>query len=67
MRNQDKDIKQKVAEYMEIMGIYAPEDQEAAAEPEDPGPDKARRQQQGRSLQQIRRRGRSAGGSNEHC
>lgn len=31
MRNQDKDIKQKVAEYMEIMGIYAPEDQEAAA------------------------------------
>lgn len=41
MRNQDKDIKQKVAEYMEIMGIYAPEDQEAAAEPEDPGPDKA--------------------------
>lgn len=41
MRNQDKDIKQKVAEYMEIMGIYAPEDQEAAAGPEDPGPAKA--------------------------
>ena len=37
MRNQDKDIKQKVAEYMEIMGIYVPDDKEAgeAPEPED--------------------------------
>ena len=30
MKNKDKDIKQKVKEYMEIMGIYAPDDQEAA-------------------------------------
>ena len=30
MANKDKDIKQKVAEYMEIMGIYVPpEDNEA--------------------------------------
>ena len=30
MKNKEKDIKQKVKEYMEIMGIYAPDDQEAA-------------------------------------
>lgn len=36
MKNKDKDIRQKVAEYMEIMGIYAPEDdQEASAGPEE--------------------------------
>lgn len=36
MKNKDKDIKQKVAEYMEIMGIYAPEeDKEASAGPEE--------------------------------
>lgn len=28
MMNKDKDIKQKVKEYMEIMGIYVPDDQE---------------------------------------
>lgn len=46
MRNQDKDIKQKVAEYMEIMGIYAPEKQEepAAAE-EKPAADQKKKQQ----------------------
>ena len=36
MKNKDKDIKQKVAEYMDFMGIYAPEDnQEAPAGPEE--------------------------------
>ena len=35
MKNKEKDIKQKVKEYMEIMGIYAPDDQEAADGPED--------------------------------
>ena len=30
MKNKEKDIKQKVKEYMEIMGIYAPDDQETA-------------------------------------
>jgi len=35
MKNKDKDIKQKVAEYMDILGIYVPddtEDQEAETE-----------------------------------
>ena len=37
MKNKDKDIKQKVAEYMDILGIYVPDDKEAgeATEPVD--------------------------------
>ena len=42
MKNKDKDIKQKVAEYMDILGIYVPDDTEDgqpedAPEPEDGG------------------------------
>lgn len=33
MRNKDKDIKQKVAEYMDILGIYVPDDNEAEEAP----------------------------------
>ena len=29
MANKDKDIRQKVSEYMEIMGIHVPDDKEA--------------------------------------
>ena len=29
MKNKDKDIKQKVAEYMDILGIYVPDDDTA--------------------------------------
>ena len=41
MKNKDKDIKQKVAEYMDILGIYVPDDKEAeeAPGPEDGGND----------------------------
>lgn len=37
MQNKDKDIQQKVAEYMEILGIHVPaenEGQEGRADPE---------------------------------
>ena len=37
MRNKDKDIKQKVAEYMDILGIYVPDDNEAGEAEEAPG------------------------------
>lgn len=51
MRNQDKDIKQKVAEYMEIMGIYAPEKQEEPAAAEEKT-DTFRIDQAGRNIEE---------------
>lgn len=39
MKNKDKDIKQKVAEYMDILGIYVPDDKEAGEAPEPEGGD----------------------------
>ena len=39
MRNKDKDIKQKVSEYMDILGIYVPGDAEGDA---DQAPDQDR-------------------------
>ena len=39
MKNKDKDIKQKVAEYMDILGIYVPDDKEAGQSGEAPGPE----------------------------
>ena len=47
MKNSDKDIKQKVAEYMKILGIYVPEEKpEADQKKEKPAADqKARRGQ----------------------
>ena len=34
MKNKDKDLKQKVAEYRNILGIYVPDDKETGEAPD---------------------------------